>query len=235
MGYGKMGREIEITALSRGHEIIVKLDNEPLSDKGIEDFTNAEVAIEFTCPEAAVNNYIMCFNMGIPVVSGTTGWLDQYEEIRSICIKGNHSFFYSPNFSLGVNIFFEINKNLARLMSNFSDYDVNIEEIHHKNKIDAPSGTAISLAEEIFQNNKNKTSWILGEKAKKKELRIKAVREQNFAGKHTVNYDSDVDSLSITHNAKSRKGFAVGAIIAAEFLKDKKGFFGMEDLLGFGE
>ncbi len=235
IGYGKMGHEIEKMALANGHEVVVKLDNKPMSDKDIEDFTTAEVAIEFSEPEAAVNNFNMCFNMGIPVVSGTTGWLDHYDEIRKLCIDGNHSFFYSPNFSLGVNLFFEINRKLAKLMNKYDNYDINVSEVHSKDKLDIPSGTAIRIAEDICENTTNIDNWSFNDKDNKDSISIKSGRENNVIGNHTVNYESDVDSIELTHKAKNRKGFATGAIVAAEFLINRKGFCEMKDLLGFGE
>ncbi|MFC2097874.1 4-hydroxy-tetrahydrodipicolinate reductase [Bacteroidota bacterium] len=235
IGYGKMGKEVEKIALSLGHEIIIILDDQPLNDQNVEILAKADLAIEFTCPEAAVNNYYLCFDLGLAVVSGTTGWLDKFEEVKRKCVEEGHSFFYSSNFSLGVNIFYELNKKLARIMSNYENYNVSIKEVHHKEKIDKPSGTAITLADDISANNMNKEKWILGKSDRKDEISITAVREENITGSHFVKYDSDIDSIEISHIAKNRKGFAAGVIIAAEFLAGKTGFYGMEDLLGSGD
>ncbi|NPA37019.1 MAG: 4-hydroxy-tetrahydrodipicolinate reductase [Chlorobi bacterium] len=233
IGYGKMGKEIEKVAIERGHEIVSRIDlhtNDSFSD---ENFKNADVAIEFTMPESAYNNYLKCFENNIPVVSGTTGWLDKLDSIKQKCDKEGQTFFYASNFSVGVNIFFEINRQLARIMNKIGDYDVSMEEVHHTQKLDSPSGTAITLAEDIIENIDRKTKWINQPAKSPEELSIISKREGTVPGIHTVKYDSEVDEIIIHHSAKSRKGFALGAVLAAEFAKNNKGFLGMQDLLKF--
>ncbi len=233
IGYGKMGQEIEKIALDRGHEIVSIIDisrNDSFDD---ERFKSADVAIEFTRPEAAYNNYLKCFEANIPVVSGTTGWLEQLPNIKERCDKDGQTFFYASNFSLGVNIFFELNKQLARIMNKMSDYNVSMEEVHHTQKLDAPSGTAITLAEGIIENIDAKTDWKLENEENSTDLAIKAIREGEVPGIHTIKYESPVDEITIHHSAKSRKGFALGAVLAAEFAAKNKGFLSMNDLLNF--
>lgn len=233
IGYGKMGKEIEKIALSRGHEIVARVD--PFSG---EDFTapglkSAEVAIEFTRPEAALNNYRECFNLNIPVVSGTTGWLAHMEEIKEWCEKKGQTFFYASNFSIGVNIFFELNRHLAKLMNPQDAYDVKMIEVHHTQKLDAPSGTAITLAEDIIENLDRKTKWELDTQSDGASLEIKAIREGEVPGIHTIKYESEADEIIIHHSAKNRHGFALGAVLAAEFTAGKKGYITMKDMLKF--
>ena len=225
LGYGKMGKVIEKIAVSRGHEIVLKKD----AENSFDGLQNADVAIDFSLPEVAVCNISECLQTNIPVVCGTTGWLDNYQEMVDLCIEKNGSFIYASNFSLGVNIFFEMNDYLSKIMSKFKNYKVSIEEIHHTQKLDAPSGTAISLANRIIENS-NLTSWTL-ENPKLNELPIKAVREENVPGTHSVFYNSDVDFIEIKHEAKSREGFALGAVIAAEYIYNKKGIFTMKEVL----
>jgi 4-hydroxy-tetrahydrodipicolinate reductase len=225
LGYGKMGKAIEEIAIARGHEIILKKDNNT-SFNGLE---NADVAVDFSLPESAACNIKQCFDTNIPVVCGTTGWLAEYEEIVAACKKQNGSFIYSSNFSLGVNIFFELNNHLAKMMSNLKQYKVSLEEIHHTQKLDAPSGTAISLAKGIIENSDYK-GWTL-ENPKENEIFIDAKRIENVPGTHSVFYDCDVDQIEIKHTAHSRAGFALGAVIAAEWLQNKKGIFTMKDVL----
>lgn len=232
IGYGKMGHIIEKIARKRGHEIVSIIDINNPEDFESEAFKSADVAIEFTVPAVAVNNYRKAFAAGVPVVSGTTGWLDHLPEIKEACKNGN-TFFYASNFSLGVNIFFALNKYLAGIMDGFPEYDVRMEEVHHIHKLDAPSGTAITLAGDLIDNIKRKTSWIVGKEPEKNEIGIKAIREGEVPGIHTVIYESEVDSIRITHDAKSREGFALGAVIAAEFTHGKKGFLTMQDMLKF--
>lgn len=226
LGYGKMGKVIEKIAVSRGHEIVLKKD----ADNTFEGLKNADVAIDFSLPEVAVCNITECLQTNIPIVCGTTGWLDKFQEMVDLCKLKNGSFIYASNFSLGVNIFFELNDYLSKIMSKFNDYKVSIEEIHHTQKLDSPSGTAISLANRIIENS-NLTNWTL-ENSKENELPIKAIREENVPGTHSVFYDSEVDFIEIKHEAKSREGFALGAIIAAEFIYNKKGVFTMKEVLG---
>lgn len=230
IGYGKMGHEIEKIALSRGHSIQIKIDKNNLEALNETNFNKSDIAIEFTQPDFAVNNYKACFKKNIPVVSGTTGWLKEFEEISQLCNDTNQSFFYASNFSIGVNIFFELNKKLAQLMNSISGYDVEMNEIHHAEKLDEPSGTAISLAEQIIDNLDTKTNWSLNP-SDNSDIKIKAERIKNVPGTHSVLYKSDVDEITIKHEAKNRKGFALGAVLAAEFLVDKKGVYNMQDLL----
>jgi len=231
IGYGKMGKEIEKIAIDRGHQIVCRIDINTTDSFDSDAFRSAEAAIEFTMPEAAYNNYLNCFKYNVPVVSGTTGWLDKIDEIKKQCSQNGQTFFYASNFSLGVNIFFAINKQLARLMNRTAGYNPTMVEVHHTQKLDAPSGTAITLAEGIIENFDGKDSWALNHATKPSELEIKAVREGEVPGIHTITYDSEVDEIMIHHSAKSRKGFALGAVLAAEFVKDNKGFLGMNDLL----
>ena len=225
LGYGKMGQVIERIALERGHEIVLRKN---ISDT-FEGLENADVAIDFSAPDAAVSNISTCFITGIPIVSGTTGWLAEYENMVALCNEKKGAFLYGSNFSLGVNIFFELNDYLAKIMSKFNQYEVELEEIHHLQKLDAPSGTAISLAKGIIQNSSYK-NWSL-EKGKSNEIFIDAKRIDNVPGTHTVSYNSEVDLIEIKHVAHNREGFALGAVLAAEFLKDKKGIFRMKDVL----
>ncbi len=233
IGYGKMGQEIEKIALDRGHEIVSKIDVTSSDSFDNANFKSADVAIEFTRPEAAYNNYIKCFEANVPVVSGTTGWLDKLEEIKDRCENDKQTFFYASNFSLGVNIFFELNKQLARIMNKMNEYNVSMEEVHHTQKLDAPSGTAITLAEGIIDNIESKTAWVLDREKSSEDVAIKAIREGEVPGIHTIKYESSVDEIIIHHSAKSRKGFALGAVLAAEFVKGKTGFLTMKDLLNF--
>ena len=225
LGYGKMGQTIERIAIERGHEIVLRKDE----FNTYEGLSNADVAIEFSIPTAAVSNVSSCFNSNVPVVSGTTGWLDHYDEMVALCKEKNGAFLSSSNFSLGVNIFFELNDYLAKMMSKFDDYTVQMEEIHHIQKLDAPSGTAISLAKGVIENS-NYTGWTL-EKPNPKQIQIEAKRIENVPGTHTVTYNSSVDEIEIKHTAHNRDGFALGAIIAAEWIAGKQGIFTMKDVL----
>lgn len=234
IGYGKMGHEIEKIALERGHEIVCIIDMNEEKKFTSPEFMSAEVAIEFTSPESALQNFRQAFAAGVPVVSGTTGWLAHLDEIREACEKNGNTFFYASNFSLGVNIFFALNNYLAKLMNRYPAYDVRMEETHHIHKLDAPSGTAITLAEGILANIDRKTGWALGNDAEKTDkLRIDAFREGEVPGIHSIIYESDADTICITHDAKNRKGFALGAVLAAEFTKGRSGFLTMNDLLDF--
>ncbi len=225
LGYGKMGQVIEKIALQRGHEIVVKKSIEDSFD-GLE---NSDVAIEFSAPDAAVENISAALNLGIPVISGTTGWLHDYDKMVQLCNKKNSAFISSSNFSLGVNIFFELNAYLAKIMSKFEDYKVGIEEIHHTQKLDAPSGTAISLAKGVIENS-DYNNWTL-ENPKLDDILIDAKRIENVPGTHTVSYNSNVDLIEIKHLAHNREGFALGAVIAAEWIVGKHGVFTMKDVL----
>lgn len=225
LGYGKMGKVIEKIALERGHEIIMRKAGKDT----FEGLENADVAIDFSVPDAAINNISACFNSNVPVISGTTGWLENYDKMVSLCQEKNGAFIYGSNFSLGVNIFFELNDYLAKIMAKFGQYKVAMEEIHHTQKLDAPSGTAISLAKGIIDQS-DYSSWAL-ENAKEDEIYIDAKRIENVPGTHTVFYNSEVDTIEIKHTAHNRDGFALGAVIAAEWIQGKKGIFTMKDVL----
>ena len=226
LGYGKMGKVIEKIALERGHEIVLRKG----SSDSFEGITNADVAIDFSIPSSAVSHISECLNQNIPVISGTTGWLENFDEMVQLCQAKNGSFIYASNFSLGVNIFFELNNYLAKMMKNLKDYNVSIEEIHHTQKLDAPSGTAISLANGIIENT-DYVNWTL-ENPTANQIHIDAKRIENIPGTHSVFYDSKVDQIEIKHTAHSREGFALGSVIAAEWLIGKKGVFTMKDVLG---
>jgi 4-hydroxy-tetrahydrodipicolinate reductase len=225
LGYGRMGKEIEQIAISRGHEIVIKKDV-----GAIIDITLADVAIDFSVPDSAFNNISNCIQNNVPVISGTTGWLDKYEEVVALCNEEKGAFIYASNFSLGVNIFFELNKQLAKMMRNLEDYNISIEEIHHTKKLDAPSGTAITLAEGIIENS-SKENWVLGTNTSEENIAIAAQRIPEVPGTHTVLYASEIDALEIKHTAHSRQGFALGAIVAAEWILGKTGVFSMKDVL----
>lgn len=231
IGYGKMGKTIEQIALDRGHKIVLTIDITNQHDLTVENLRKADVAIEFTIPTSATANYRLCFEAGIPVVSGTTGWLDRKTEVLDEMNKHNGTFFYASNFSLGVNLFFALNKKLAALMSNRPEYDISMEEVHHTQKLDAPSGTAITLAEELFENHPGKKSWTLDKPTSPEQMQITAIREGQVPGIHRIKYESEVDHILIEHSAKSRQGFALGAVLAAEFSFGKKGMLTMNDLL----
>jgi 4-hydroxy-tetrahydrodipicolinate reductase len=234
IGYGKMGKEIEKIALSRGHQIVSIIDLNNQDDFTSEAFKSADVAIEFTAPTVAYNNYIRAFNAGVKVVSGSTGWMDEHgDEIKDLCKNGGKTLFWASNFSLGVAIFSAVNKYLAKIMNQFPTYDVTMSETHHIHKLDAPSGTAITLAEEILENLDRKESWVKEEAKATSELPIHSIREGEVPGIHTIRYESEADSISITHDAKNRKGFALGAVLAAEFTCGKQGLLGMSDLFKF--
>ncbi|WP_185867220.1 4-hydroxy-tetrahydrodipicolinate reductase [Blattabacterium cuenoti] len=230
IGYGKMGKSIEKIAKIRNHKISLCYDETPTLH--LLNNSNSDVAIEFSQPHSAFNNVKICIENNIPVVSGTTGWLEKFEIIQKICKEKNGSFLYSSNFSIGMNILFEINKKLSKLLSFYSeDYEVTIEEIHHKEKMDKPSGTALSLAKDIIHNKMKKT-WILDEKKTKNQILILSKRFKNVTGIHIVKYESKIEDIKIQHNAHSREGFALGAVIAAEWIQNKKGIFSMKEVLG---
>ena len=246
IGYGKMGKEIEKVARSRGHEIVCIIDINNQDDFESEAFKSADVAIEFTNPMVAYNNYIKAFKAGVKLVSGSTGWMDEHgEEIKRLCTEGGKTLFWSSNFSLGVTIFSALNKYLAKIMNQFPGYDVTMSETHHVHKLDAPSGTAITLAEGILQNLDRKDKWVKGtfaapdgtvsgtNECAANELPIGSIREGEVFGLHSVRYESDVDSITITHDAKSRGGFVLGAVLAAEYTAQHEGYLGMSDLFPF--
>ena len=228
LGYGKMGQTIERIAIERGHEIVLRKDE----FNTYEGLSNADVAIDFSIPAVAVDNISNCFHANVPVVSGTTGWLDRYDEMVTLCTEKKGAFLSSSNFSLGVNIFFELNEYLAKMMSKFDSYRVDMEEIHHTQKLDAPSGTAISLAKGVITNS-DYTSWTL-DKPKENEIHIEALRIEDVPGTHTVTYQSSVDEIEIKHTAHNRDGFALGAVIAAEWIVGKQGVFAMKDVMNMG-
>jgi 4-hydroxy-tetrahydrodipicolinate reductase len=230
LGYGKMGKAIERIALNRGHEIVLKI-NASIKDYYISD---ADVAIDFSIPDAAVSNISRCLNNGVPVISGTTGWLNDYDDIAQLCKEQDGAFIYASNFSLGVNLFFELNNYLAKLMQPQTQYKTAIEEIHHTQKLDAPSGTAITLAEGIIENSTAK-DWHLDNNTQNPEsISIEAKRIENVPGTHIIKYDSDIDSIHISHTAHNREGFALGAVVAAEWIIGKTGIFTMKDVLNIG-
>src|SRR5690606_19512770 len=230
LGYGKMGKEIEKIAIARGHEIILKKTENNTFD-GLE---NADVAIDFSIPQVATTNISAAINADIPVISGTTGWLDNYSEIVELCQQKNGAFLYASNFSLGVNIFFELNKKLAQLINQTDGYRAEVEEIHHTQKLDAPSGTAITLTQDIIANTKYNNWVMMPNKLAETDIPITAKRIEQAPGTHQITYTSEVDKISIEHEAFSRKGFALGAVIAAEWIVEKKGVFSMKDVLGLG-
>ncbi len=232
IGYGKMGKAIEEVAIARSHSIVLKIDAFNLDEFKEENIRKADVAIEFTQPESAFGNIMKCLETGVPIVCGTTGWLDVLEDVKKECEKRNGAFLYASNFSVGVNIFFEVNKRLADLMARRDDYDVMVEEIHHTEKKDAPSGTAITLADQILAQLSRKNSWVNHVSDNSSELQIISERLDPAPGTHKVKYSSSIDDIEIIHTAHTRKGFASGAVLAAEFLSGKKGIFTMKDVLG---
>jgi 4-hydroxy-tetrahydrodipicolinate reductase len=237
IGYGKMGKTIEqvIIDQNKGDQIVLKISDSNIADLTIENLRKADVAIEFTRPDAAIGNINLCFEAGVPVVVGTTAWLDKLPEVKKACDAKNGALFYAPNFSIGVNIFFEINRKLAAIMNSQPQYDVSMEEIHHTEKLDAPSGTAIKAAELVLLEFKRKTSWQLagGKIVEGNPLLITAKREPHVPGTHIVTYSSEADEIQIIHQAKTRRGFAEGAVMAARWLPGRKGVYEMKDLLSF--
>ncbi len=246
IGYGKMGRMIEQIALQRGHEIVSIIDIDNQDDFGSEAFRSADVAIEFTNPMVAYDNYMKAFAAGVKVVSGSTGWLEEHgDEVRQLCKEGGKTLFWSSNFSLGVAIFAAVNKYLAKIMNCFDEYDVSMSETHHVHKLDAPSGTAITLAEGILENLDRKHSWVPGTllaadgtlsgttECAPDEFPVNSIREGEVPGIHSIRYESEADSITITHDAKSRRGFALGAVLAAEYTVSHEGLLGMSDLFDF--
>jgi len=230
VGYGKMGKIIERVALDRGHTIAGRID---IDNQHELDTAEADVAIEFSRPEAAFENVRRCLSRKIPVVCGTTGWLERKKEIERLCMEVNCAFFYASNYSLGVNIFFKVNEYLARIIANFSEYEISLDEVHHTEKKDAPSGTAITLAEGVLKHVQRKKAWVNEDTEKSEDLVIKSFRIDQVPGTHVVKYSSPVDDIEIKHIAHSREGFAKGAVSVAEWLKDKKGVLNMDDYLKF--
>ena len=235
IGYGKMGKAIETIAIERGHSVNLKIDISNLDQFTIPNLQQCDVAIEFTGPETAAENITHCLNAGVPVVCGSTGWLQQLEAVTQLCKELDGALLYASNFSIGVNLFFELNEHLARLMNNYPAYDVSIEEIHHTQKKDAPSGTAISIANQLLKINSHKINWVNRVAAIPEELSIISKRIDPAAGTHSVKYSSAIDDIEIIHTAHNRQGFATGAVLAAEFIQHKKGIYGMKDVLGLSK
>jgi len=240
LGYGKMGQIIERFALERGHEIVLKISIDNLSDFTTANLAVADVAIDFSAPDAAVDNIYKCFEAGVPVVVGTTGWYGKLQEIKNDCLSSNNTLLYGSNFSIGVNLFFHLNTVLAKLMNNYPAYEVQVEEIHHTQKLDAPSGTAMTIAEGIIDQLDRKSEWLnevvgtpIPEVIKNEQLLIESHRIENVPGTHTVVYSSEVDDIEIKHTAHSRAGFALGAVVAAEWLQNKQGFYNIADVFNF--
>ncbi len=231
IGYGKMGKAIEEIALQRGHTIAIKIDQPNLEEFTKENLANADAAIEFTSPHSAFDNVKKCIDFGVPVICGSTGWTERLEEMKKYCTKNNGAFIYSSNYSVGVNIFFEVNKKLAALMAPHSDYEVILDETHHTQKKDAPSGTAITLAEQILEHIDRKKQWVNNLSDNTQDLEIISQRIDPAPGTHSIKYSSVIDDIEIIHTAHNRTGFATGAVLAAEFIKDKKGFYSMKDVL----
>jgi 4-hydroxy-tetrahydrodipicolinate reductase len=231
LGYGKMGQEMERQLKKRAHEVFLIIDSPEEWDEKKELLKQADVAVEFSTPDTVVDNIYRCFEANVPVVVGTTGWFELLDRVKSDCISRNQAMFFSPNFSIGVNLYFDLNRHLARLMSDHDEYEISIEETHHIHKQDSPSGTAIHLANDIIKTIGRKEKWVNELSEKPGELGIKSIRMENEPGTHIVKYDSDIDSITIIHNSKNRRGLAIGAMQAAEFLAGKKGVFEMKDLL----
>jgi 4-hydroxy-tetrahydrodipicolinate reductase len=233
IGYGKMGKTIEKLAQENNYKIDLIIDKEDFDEFTVENIRRVDVAIEFSSPDAAFDNIAKCINSGVPVVSGTTGWLDRYDEIVELCRTENGAFFYSSNFSLGVNILFMLNKYLSNMMKHFPEFEISMEETHHIHKLDAPSGTAITLANDIMSNIRRKKAWVGGKTSEKSKIGIISHRVGENPGEHLVRYTSPIETIEISHASKSRKGLAMGALTAASFLIGKTGVFSMDDLLNF--
>jgi len=243
LGYGKMGKIIEKIATDRGHEIILKIDENTLSDMTVENLKKVDAAIDFTTPDSVLGNIQKCFEAQTPIVVGTTGWYGQLQQVKNDCEKYNSALLYASNFSVGVNVFFYVNQVLAKLMNKYPYYEVQVEEIHHKQKLDSPSGTAMTIAEGIIENLDNKSEWVNVleqndeaspiDQVKNNQVLIESLRIDSVPGTHTVIYDSEVDSIEFKHTAHNRSGFALGAVLAAEWINGKKGFFTAKDMFNF--
>jgi 4-hydroxy-tetrahydrodipicolinate reductase len=233
IGYGKMGKTIEKIALERGHSIELVIDIENAAELTVENLKKADVAIDFSIPISAYQNILKCFEANIPVVCGTTGWLDKFDEVTTSANAGKKGFFYASNYSIGVNIFFKLNHYLAKMMNTLSGYQVSMEEVHHIQKLDAPSGTALTLAEDIVEQVDRINDWTLNQESTGNTVGIKAIREGEVPGIHRIKYESGDDLINIEHSAKSRHGFAFGAVLAAEYMQGKTGYHTMEKLLEF--
>ena len=231
IGYGKMGKEIEKILIERGHKVTLIIDQDNTADLDAAHLKEVDVAIEFSTPQTAYSNIVKCLEYNTPVVCGTTAWLDRYDEVKQLCESKKGAFFYASNYSIGVNLTFRLNEMLARMMNRFPEYDVTLEEVHHTQKKDAPSGTAITLADGIVSNLDRKKRWVNGMTTNPAELEVQAIRRSVVPGIHTVTYESEADVITLSHNAKSRRGFALGAVLAAEFIQNKRGVFSMKDLL----
>lgn len=235
IGYGKMGRAIEAIALEKGHEIVLKIDLDNAGDFNKDNLSRTDVAIEFTGPHSAFENVMKCLSFNVPVVCGSTGWLDRWSEVKAYCEQQQGTLVYASNYSIGVNLFFELNTRLAKLMKDYPSYKVSMEEIHHTQKKDAPSGTAITLAEQILSQTPSLEKWVNHPSDQANELPIVSERIDPAPGTHKIKYASSIDDIEIIHTAHSRVGFAGGAVLAAEFTQGRKGIFGMKDVLGLGE
>jgi 4-hydroxy-tetrahydrodipicolinate reductase len=242
LGYGKMGQIIERFALERGHEVVLKINIDNIDDLTTSNLRKADVAIDFSAPGAALSNIYACFDANIPVVVGTTGWYGELQQVKNDCLDRNNTLLYGSNFSIGVNLFFHINEVMARLMNKFPDYEVQVEEIHHTEKLDAPSGTAMTIAEGIIENLGRKEEWVneiegtpFDDVVKEDQLLITSQRREHVPGTHTVVYSSEVDDIELKHTAHSRAGFALGAVIAAEWLQHKQGFYNIADIFNFNK
>lgn len=243
LGYGKMGKMIENFAQKRGHEVALIIDENNREQITAEDLEGADVAIDFSTPYAAIENISLCFEANLPIVVGTTGWYEHLQEVEEICLEANQSLLYGSNFSIGVNIFFHVNRMLAKAIEPYKQYDAQVEEIHHIHKLDSPSGTAITIAEGIIENNNSKSSWVnelVGDNGgqlvpKPEELLIESLRIDEVPGTHTVVYSSEVDQIEFKHTAHNREGFALGAVVAAEWLKDRKGFYQVTEIFDFNK
>jgi 4-hydroxy-tetrahydrodipicolinate reductase len=240
LGYGKMGQIIERFALERGHEVVLKINIDNVADFTVANLQKADVAIDFSAPDAAIENIYRCFEAEVPVVVGTTGWYGKLQEIKNDCLESNNTLLYGSNFSVGVNLFFHLNKVLAKLMNNYPAYEVQVEEIHHTQKLDSPSGTAMTIAEDIIESVARKKEWLnevvgtpIPDVIKSDQLLIESHRIENVPGTHTVLYSSEVDEIEIKHTAHNRAGFALGAVIAAEWLENKQGFYNIADVFNF--
>jgi 4-hydroxy-tetrahydrodipicolinate reductase len=232
IGYGRMGHEIESIATERGHVVRLIIDKDNAQELNSANLRGADVAFEFTSPSSAFNNIVTCLENKVPVVSGSTGWLEKYDQAVAACIKHNTAFIHESNFSIGVNLFFMINEELARQMDRYSEYNASVKEIHHIKKMDAPSGTAIRLAEKISGNHSGYDGWLAGEEAVTGKVPVNSIREGAVPGTHIVKWDSGIDTITLTHEAKNRKGFALGAVLAAEFIQNRKGVFTMKQVMG---
>ncbi len=226
-----MGKAVEEIAIRQNHKVVLKIDDLNIEEFTKENLKTADVAIEFSTPNSAFNNIKKCLDYGIPVVSGTTGWLDKFDLIKQICNEKKGAFFYAPNFSIAVNILFQLNENLSKIMNDFPDYEVSIDETHHIHKLDAPSGTAINIAQDIIKNIDRKTDWIRETQSESSQIAIRSHREGEHTGEHVIKYQTDIDTIELKHSSTSRQGLAEGAVTAAKFIIGKKGIFGMKDLL----